>query len=195
MNTNRTEGPPDAELRIEEEDDALSLKTKMERLHDALKRCEEERKDYLDGWQRAKADFINARKAEIKERAAFFEDARVRLMEELLPFMDAFQAALQHADTNTGEGKGIMGLSQQLSQFLDIRGVCAFPAKGQRFNPKEHEAVETIAVDSPDKDEVVIAELQTGYRIGERILRPARVRVGVYAPPAGDNPVANGKGP
>src|SRR3990167_735416 len=128
---------------ISEGEDKLEDKIKV--LKEELKICLKDKQDYLAGWQRAKADFINARKDLEKEKQEFVKFAKQELLFELLSSADGFEAAFDNPE------------------FL---------------KPAEHEALEEEEVGEQDKEGVVLKEIQSGYKMYDKVLRPARVRVG-----------------
>ncbi len=139
-------------------------------------RCE---RDALhDRLLRQAADFDNYRKRNERDRRDTAEYAATRLLQELLPIVDDFERALQ---TAAGPGadsyrQGVEIIHRQVMEFLSRRGVTPIEALGADFDPHIHEAVEYE--DAPDHREgEVIAELRRGYRLGDRLLRPALVKV------------------
>lgn len=172
----------DADITIEEGVEEQSQAQKIKKLTEKLKQCEQERSDYLAGWQRAKADFINARRKDEERQKEFLQYAEVSLMKELLPLLDsfdsAFQASVAHSKESDQWRKGVESIAQQLLHVLRQRGVERITAKGERFDPALHEAVAVTPVTTPTEDHVVIQEEQAGYRWGALVLRPAKVRIG-----------------
>jgi len=135
--------------------------------------------EYLDGWQRSRAEFSNYKKRVDKEA----EDARARITAELvahfLPVLDDLERALKDRPLQ-GDGarwaEGIELIYRKLVALLDAEGIETIPANGQRFDPMVHEAL--TLEDSEQHDEgMVIEVIQQGYRLGDRVLRPALVRV------------------
>jgi len=135
--------------------------------------------EYLDGWQRSRAEFANYKKRVDKEA----EDARGRITAEIithfLPVLDDLERALKDRPLE-GEGakwsEGIELIHRKLGALLDAEGIEPIPAQGERFDPMVHEAL--TLEDSAEHDEgTVIEVIQQGYRLGDRVLRPALVRV------------------
>lgn len=175
---------PEEELSIESEENAVAFEERFQKLREKLKRCESDRAEYLAGWQRAKADFLNARKEEEKQRTRAQELAEMMLLRELIPLLDSFQLALaqtkQREQKNEQWFKGIEGIYGQLQQILEQHNVHMFTAKGRPFDPNIHEALGVINTDREDEHQIVLEELQPGYIINERLLRPAKVKVGEW---------------
>ena len=142
-----------------------------------LQKLRAERDNLLDRLARSQAEFDNARKRAAKENADFREFAVADAARSLLPVIDNFNLALKN---NTGSPedfrKGIELIHKQLQDALQKMNVQRVPAKGEPFDPRVHEAIEVVESDeAPDNH--VLEELQPGYRIKDRLLRPAMVRV------------------
>lgn len=147
------------------EEEAESPATALKKLREKLNACIKEKQEYLDGWQRARADFANYKKAE----ASMHGDKEVRikaeLIEELLPALDALELALKHEETPT-----LRMIEKQFLDALKRMGVEKFGKKGEDFDPRSHEA---LAMQS--EEHKVISVERSGYKIGETIIRPAQV--------------------
>jgi molecular chaperone GrpE len=141
-----------------------------------LQKLKAERDSLLDRLARAQAEFENARRRASKEQQDFREFATADAIKTLLPVIDSFERALQ-AKTEAGDFRGGVELIyKQLQDALAKLGVRAIPAKGVPFDPHVHEAIEMVETsDAPDHE--VIEELQRGYKIKDRLLRPAMVKV------------------
>jgi molecular chaperone GrpE len=137
-----------------------------------------ERNELKDLLLRKIAEFDNYRKRTERERREREADAAVDLLTELLPLVDDFERALA-SDADGGPDPfraGIEIIYRQLTDLLRKRGVVAIEARGHDFDPHFHQAVEHVA--SPGhRDGEVVDELRRGYLLGERLLRPAMVRV------------------
>lgn len=147
------------------------LGEKLKKMREMLKICEKEKGEYLAGWQRAKADFINARRDEEKTRMEFTKFASEKLLREMLMVADSLEK-ISSAD-------GI-AIYKQLIDILKKEGVMQIDTKGKKFDPFYHEALERVDADEKEKDGIVLEELQKGYTIHNRVLRPSKVKVGVY---------------
>ncbi len=172
------------EIELETDEEALEdegLKEKLKKLREELKQCQKEKTEYLAGWQRAKADFINARKDEEKARAEFLKYAEEGILYEILAVADSLELALKlkPARPAGGPSEGMEQIYSQLREFLKSRGVLPIESAGKKFDPVEHEALETKEVTDGAQDGAVIEELQKGWRLYDRVLRPAKVKVGV----------------
>jgi molecular chaperone GrpE len=151
----------------------------VEGLRSILMQQEAQAAEYLDGWQRSRAEFANYRKRTDREA----EDSRARITAEILTgylgILDDFERALKDRPTEGEVGNwadGIELILRKMKAVLDSAGIEVIPAIGERFDPTIHEAL--TLEDSEDHDEgMVIDVLQQGYRLGDRVLRPALVRV------------------
>jgi molecular chaperone GrpE len=153
------------EVVAEEEDAGVLIKN----LKEQLKAAQKERDDYLAGWQRAKADFINARREEDQSRHAFIKIATQVILRDFLALADSFMQAMHTLPEE--EKSRIIPLYEQLQKLLGDHGVKEIETKsGDHFDPALHEALE-------GEGEEVTEVLQKGYMLHERVLRPTRVRV------------------
>lgn len=142
-----------------------------------LQKLRSERDTLLDRLARSQAEFENARKRAAKEQQEFRDFATADAIKALLPAIDSFERALNAPASQPSEFRnGVELIYKQLQDALSKLGVRPVPAKGQRFDPHVHEAIEMVETsDVPDHQ--VIDELQKGYKLKERLLRPAMVRV------------------
>lgn len=136
-----------------------------------------ERDEYKDQLLRARAEFENFRKRVAREAEQTRRMAAANLIRELLPVGDNLDLALQHvANPDDGLAQGVRMVLKQFSEALERAGLATVPAQGESFDPNVHEAVmQQNSADVPAG--VVIAEFQRGYRLGDHVLRPARVVV------------------
>lgn len=136
-----------------------------------------ERDNLVDRLARLQAEFDNYRKRAQKENADFRDYAVADAAKTLLPVIDNFSLALKNAAASPETfKKGVELIHKQLQDVLQKMNVQRVPAQGQPFDPRIHEAIEMV--DSSDvPDNHVLEELQPGYKIKERLLRPAMVRV------------------
>lgn len=135
-----------------------------------------ERDSLLDRLARMQAEFDNARKRAAREQQDYRDYALVDAIQTLIPVLDSFERALQSSPQKSEFHAGVELIHKQLQDALAKIGVQPVAAKGRQFDPRFHEAIEMV--DSEDvPDHQVIEELQRGYRLKERLLRPAMVRV------------------
>ncbi len=169
------------EIQTEEIEEKSAAK--VSELKKKLKESEEARRALMEDLQRAKADFLNARKRLEEEKNTDRERARVKHIEELLPLVDSFEAALKDEVLNGAAEnlqKGIFGIYSQLQNLFRGYNVSEVEALGETFNPAFHEAVAEVPVGDKASDHKVIAVVQKGYRMNDALIRPARVTVGIY---------------
>ena len=142
-----------------------------------LQKLRNERDTLLDRLARLQAEFENARKRAAREQQEFRDFATADAIKALLPAIDSFERALQSPSNQPNEFRnGVELIYKQFQDALTKLGVRPVPAKGQVFDPHVHEAIEMVETsDVPDHH--VIEELQRGYKLKERLLRPAMVRV------------------
>ena len=137
-----------------------------------------ERDEYLDQLQRSRADFANFRRRTEQERAQIREIASHALLAQFLPVYDDLQRAMAAMPEEAREEPWVQGLALIERKFwnvLERAGVTPIEAKDQRFDPALHEAVDTVPGSSAN---TVVDVYQTGYRLGQSLLRPAMVKVG-----------------
>ena len=142
-----------------------------------LEKLRSERDTLLDRLARLQAEFENARKRAAREQQEFRDFATADAIKALLPAIDSLERALQTPANQPHEFRsGVELIYKQLQDALAKLGVRPVPAKGQVFDPHVHEAIEMVETsDVPDHQ--VIEELQRGYKLKDRLLRPAMVRV------------------
>lgn len=174
LETTDAEGSPleDTELEAAEE----SALNKQKQLRQKLKACEQEKMSALEDLQRVRADFLNARKRLDEERVNDRERLRVQFIEDLLPLCDSFAMAL--ADRSFQElpadlQKGILGINMQLSSVLKDYQIMEIGEIGENFDPNLHEALSDNG-----GGHTISQVIQKGYKMGDRLIRPAKVVVG-----------------
>lgn len=164
--------------------DELSSKDIVKKLRERLKKAEEERKEYLDGWQRAKADYINSKREEEEERAKAALRAKERIIIDLLPVLDSFELAFANKSAwesvDSNWRIGVEYIHAKLLTVLSEHGVRKIGKVGDVFDPRVHQSVESVLVQREEDNEKVLEVMQAGYTIGERVIRAARVKVGNY---------------
>ncbi len=151
----------------------------IKKLRKRLKACEKEKKEYLDGWQRSKADFLNARKQDAKVQKITLEYSKERVVKDILPVIDSFDIAFQDKAKNKDPewSRGIGNIHAQLVSILRGYGVNEINSEGEIFDPSRHDPIETVSTSRKEEDNHVTAVLQKGYEMNGRVIRAARVRV------------------
>ena len=190
---NQNEESSEEDISIEEEnldgptelDELGRAERKSARQKSALDTCLTEKKEYLDGWQRARAELQNARKHFEDEKREFAQFAERGLIEDLFTVLDSFSMAFSNREAwekvDENRRKGVEYIHQQLLSTLETRGLQTFDPSGEHFNPVEHESVGTVLVADEEKEGIVMEVLQKGYRLNGKTIRPAKVRVSHYS--------------
>ena len=169
--------PPADEQEEETPGSSTSAEARPSTIPGEFQKLKEERDALLDRLARLQAEFENARKRAAKEQQEFKDFAIADAIRALLPVVDSFERALRSsADQPTEFRGGIELIYKQLRDALNKLGVLVIPAVGTVFDPRVHEAIEMVdRTDVPDHQ--VIEELQRGYKLKDRLLRPAMVKV------------------
>jgi molecular chaperone GrpE len=160
----------DAEARENTAPDAAS---KVAKLRAEIEKLKAEKQQYLDNWQRDKAEFVNARKRDEESKSDFLKFAGITFAEDLLPVIDSFEAALKHE----GSKEGVELIYTQFKSVLKRQGVEEFGTIGESFDPSFHQAIGNEPTEDKAKDHTVADVLQKGYKIHSRVIRPAFVKV------------------
>ncbi len=151
------------------EEDLDGAEKKVKKIKEKLKICEKERSEYLAGWQRVKADYLNLQKEYEKKIADYLKYANEDLILELLPVLDSFEAAVRNSNDD-----GVKRIYEQLLVILKNNGIKEIKAVGERFDPKFHESVEVVDGEESGK---VFEIVQKGYTLYDKVIRPAKVKV------------------
>ena len=142
-----------------------------------LQKLRVERETLIDRLARLQAEFENVRKRTAREQQEFREYALADAVKELLPPLDSFERALQTSASDKSEFRGGVELIyKQLQDALGKLGLRPIPAKGEPFDPHLHQAIEMVDTREV-KDHHVLEELQRGYKLKDRLLRPSMVKV------------------
>jgi len=168
---------PPAEETAPEQSATTSATEEPAALGAELEKLRAERNLLLDRMARLQAEFDNARKRAAREQQEYKDFALADALKNLLPILDSFDRALQ-AKVQKAEDfrSGVELIRKQFQDALEKLGLRPIPAKGEPFDPRLHEAIEMV--DSNEvKDHHVLDELQRGYKLKDRLLRPSMVRV------------------
>jgi molecular chaperone GrpE len=168
------DAPPDAVDPL----DSAAAEPAAEAAADPIAEMKRERDEFHDRWLRKTAEFDNYRKRIDRERREQADQAVIGLLEDLLAVVDDFDLALTVEAGPEAEGyrKGVELIHAKLHDFLKKRGVTPIEAVGADFDPNVHQAV-MHEVSPEHREGEVIGELRKGYMLGDRLLRPAMVRV------------------
>ena len=148
----------------------------VDKLRNELDAVKSERDQLLDRLARAQAEFENARKRAERERQEFREYATGNVVEQFLPVVDNFELALKSTGSPEQLRAGVELIVKQMEEILRQLQVHPVPAVGQEFDPRHHEALGSVErEDLPDQH--VAEEVRRGYKLRDRLLRPALVKV------------------
>jgi molecular chaperone GrpE len=149
----------------------------LEALQQKLAEAESKSAEYLDGWQRAQAEFVNFRKRVERDNELVYASMKADVVKKYLPVLDDLERALQNRPSDSGSWiNGIELIHKKLLAILESEGVKRIEAEGQVFDPAFHEAISHEPSETVESG-CVIAVAQNGYMLGERVIRPALVRV------------------
>jgi molecular chaperone GrpE len=180
---------------MEEKKEEIKKELNIEELKKKLEECQKLKEEYLAGWQRARADFLNYKKEEIERIEEILKYGGEEFILKILPILDNFDLAekkLPEDLKNNDSIKGLLQIKTQILDFLRIQGVEEIKTIGEKFDPNFHEAVEQVEesklssspfadareIEVKDKDSgIIVEEVQKGYKINGRLLRPAKVKV------------------
>ena len=153
---------------IGEVDEAVELKKDIEKLA-------KERDEYLDGWKRAKADLINYKKDELKRLEEVARFGSESLILELISILDDFDLALVTLEESGQVEKGVYLIRSRFEDILKRRGLKRINVKaGDKFDPAIHEAISTV---DGGEEGMIAEEIEAGYALHGKVVRPARVKV------------------
>lgn len=168
--------PQEPEVKKPEENGELVSDTKPD-LEKILAETKKKADDYLDSWKRAQADFINYKRRAEQEKMEMGVYANTQLILSLLPVLDDFERAVDSLTPKLAKTDWVHGIrlvERKLRTVLQAQGVTPIKAVGEVFDPNLHEAVMHVS----GEDGKVVRELQKGYRLHDKILRPSAVAVG-----------------
>jgi molecular chaperone GrpE len=150
--------------------------SELESLRQKLAEAEAKSLENLDGWQRAVAEFQNYKKRMDRDREADKAWMKGELIKKVLPVLDDLERALQNRPTEDAWANGIELITRKLQSILEAEGIERIQAEGQVFDPNFHEAISYEPADGVESGSV-IGIVQNGYMLGDRVVRPALVRV------------------
>ena len=155
------------------------LRTEIEALQAELAESRTKADEYLDGWQRSRAEFANYKKRIERDQLVVSQNAAGRIIKRYLEILDDLERALKNRPQE-GEGaawaNGIELIYRKFKSILESEGITPMEAEGQQFDPNLHEAITSEESDEHESGQI-IEVLQQGYMLGDRVLRPAMVRV------------------
>ena len=177
------EGEQLEEAAVEEavvvEGEPEEARDELDGLQAELEQARSQAAEYLEGWQRAQAEFSNYKRRQEAGRAQTAMLANATLLHKLLPVVDDFERAMATLPASLGQltwCEGVLLIQHKLGALLESEGVKPIGTEGQAFDPRYHEAVTYEEVSGHEEGQI-IGVVQRGYTLGERVLRPALVRV------------------
>lgn len=161
--------------------DELKDKAKIKNLREELKAVQAEAREHLTALQRSRADYVNLKKELDEVRDSVKNKTTERVVSDFLPVLDSFDMAMGNTEAWESVDKnwrvGVEYIYSQLKTTLDNHGITAIDAVGVEFDPNLHEPMKTEDVDDESKDHKIAQIIQKGYKMGDRVIRPARVVV------------------
>ncbi len=169
-------------------DDSVIVEENMgdviKKLKEKLKKSETEKHEYLTGWQRAKADMVNARKRDEEERKEFMKFSNANLIEELIPVLNSFDMAMGNKEAWEKADKnwriGVEYIYSQLMKVLSENGVQELNPIGQLYDHNHHEAISHELVTEQKQHDMVVQVVQKGYSLNGKVLKVPKVKVGEF---------------
>lgn len=167
------------EIDFEQEDEfgIGAANAKLQKARQEMEKIKKERQEYLDGWQRCKADAANARQEAARSAQKMGEMLREELVHDIIPVLDSFDMAVgsdSWAEVNDGFRTGMEAVRNQLLDVLDRHGIKRFGNIGDTFDPRLHEVLQEID-DAPGEQGTICKVVRYGYSSGDRTLRPAHI--------------------
>jgi len=163
----------------------------LEDLKKKLEECQKLKDEYLAGWKRERADLLNYKKGELERVGELIKYADVGIILKILPILDNFEIAARQTPAPSEERVGLSGqekekidkvvqgflqIKNQFQDFLKRQGVEEIKSVGERFDPNLHEVVEEVEIKEKESG-IIIEEVQKGYKINGKVLRPVKVKV------------------
>ncbi len=164
---------------IEYEDESLP-KDKIKKLREKLKKCEQEKREYLEGWQRMKADAVNEKKRLLEQIASERENGRKEAVSLIIPVLDSFEMAFQGEAWDKVDDvwkKGVEYIHKQFESVLQDLDVTAFGKEGDVFDPSIHESIKEVKTDNEKEKGHIAKVLRSGYKFKDEVIRVAQVEV------------------
>ncbi|MEK9185243.1 MAG: nucleotide exchange factor GrpE [Patescibacteria group bacterium] len=175
----------DEEILETNEDGEQNSGDLVKKLREKLKVAEEKAQEYLGGWQKERAEGVNARKRMEEEKREFAKFANENLIMEILPALDSFDLAMSNKEEwsklPSNWTRGIEYIYTQLLSALEANGVKRLYPLHEKFDPSRDEALSVIPVEKEDDDHKIVEVVQPGYSFNNKTLRTAKVKVAEFA--------------
>jgi molecular chaperone GrpE len=166
-----------------EYDASESMTDVVKKLKEKIKLIQKEKDEYLTNWQRERADFVNFKKDEDVRMTRSRNMVKESMLESLLPILDSFSVVFMNKEVwekvDENWRRGIEYIHQQFNQVLADNGISEIsPNYIDEFDPTIHQSIEDRITDKEEEKGKIITTIQKGYKIGESVIRPARVVTG-----------------
>jgi len=161
---------------VEVPENGEQLKVQVEALQSQLAEAQAKAAEYKDGWMRSQAEFVNYKSRIQRDNEMTYVTMKGDIIKKVLPALDDLERALQNRPADDAWANGVELIARKLQNILESEGVKRIQAEGAEFDPNFHEAISHEPADGVESGHV-IAVVQNGYMLGERVIRPAHVRV------------------
>ncbi len=180
-----TEEGEDEIVEFEFNDDGEEdLKKTLKKLRLDLKVAKKEKEEYLTGWQKERADFANYKRQEDERKTNYSENLREHILTRFLSILDSFNIAFSNKEAwekvDLNWRIGVQHIYSQLVNVFEEYGVKEIGIEGESFDHNIHESLEVLPTDKKDLEHKIAKVIQKGYKLGDRVIRPARVNVYEY---------------
>lgn len=169
------------------EDGEEDLKKTLKKFREDLKVCKKEKEEYLLGWQKERAEFANYKKGEDDRKAMLSESMRERILTRFLTVSDSFNMAFANKEAwekvDENWRHGVEYIYGQMNTVFEEYGIKSIGEVGETFDPNIHQSMELVSTDKKELDHTVSHVIQKGYKLGDRVMRAARVNVYEYKEP------------
>jgi molecular chaperone GrpE len=166
----------DSPVAGEQLTDIDEARKEIAELREQLEQIEAKASENMDGWQRSQAEFINYKKRIERDRGLEYNTMKGDVIKKLLPVLDDLERALANRAQDESWSNGIELIARKFQSVLESDGIKRIEAQGETFDPNFHEAISNEHSDEVESGRV-IEVVQNGYMLGERVIRPAVVRV------------------
>ena len=152
------------------------VRAEIESLQKQLEEVQAKAAENLDGWQRSQAEFINYKNRVQRDREMDYASMKGDIIKRVLPVLDDLERSLAHRPEGDSWANGMELIARKFQNILEAEGVKRIEAAGQPFDPNFHEAISSEPSETVESGHVIDV-VQNGYMLGERVIRPAMVRV------------------
>ncbi len=167
-----------------EDGESLPAKDIVKKLREDIKKLQKEKEDYLTGWQRAKADYVNLQKEMDESRKKITELTKEKIINNIIPGLDSFEMAFSNKEAwekvDENWRMGVSYIYTQIIKGLEDSGIEKIDQIGIPFDPYIHQSVEAIPTEKEADDHKVEKIIQIGFKTGDRVIRPAKVNIYQY---------------